>query len=425
VQSLGPRPESIRRAKARPPSLPESLLRPFIDLEPCARGPLYAQGIEQYWNALIDKRRPKFALQRTLPCPFRAQFLEEVELEGYQVEDPRELSSVLKSGRWATVCDTLDLWPGLTIDQQSRLVLLLHALCFYSLISRCIPTHEANIELDADKAELAYWGASARYVLGLPNRVADYGYADMSEFERIVVTAPQNSLASLNAVLKLLVHKTKVGAPIEEVAGWCARGERLLGLVVADADDFDRNLLLSRFHRAAGFIPQRYGDSAAVVRTMDLAEHYARAMVPADDAQKLVFLENLHPVMESRTKEALWIGDLDLALSRALRVIDLDPYDSKTWLELGQVRLKRSETVQAAEAYATAAVLGPPASAVGRHMAGHCFRDLGQPMLAAFFFRSALEVDPLAISPHDQIQALPDLPVLTSLKEWSLRSFEF
>jgi hypothetical protein len=44
-------------------------------------------------------------------------------------------------------------------------------------------------------------------------------------------------------------------------------------------------------------------------------------------------------------------------------------------------------------------------------------------MLAAFFFKAAFEIDPLAISPHEQIQALPDLPVLAALKEWSLRSF--
>jgi hypothetical protein len=58
-------------------------------------------------------------------------------------------------------------------------------------------------------------------------------------------------------------------------------------------------------------------------------------------------------------------------------------------------------------------------------MAAVCFRDLDQPFLAAIFFKAAVEVDPLAISPREQIQALPDLPALTALKEWSLRSFRF
>jgi len=57
-------------------------------------------------------------------------------------------------------------------------------------------------------------------------------------------------------------------------------------------------------------------------------------------------------------------------------------------------------------------------------MAGLCFRDLGKPLLAAYFFQAAIESDSQAISPHDEIQRLPKLPVLAALKEWSLRSFE-
>ena len=224
--------------------------------------------------------------------------------------------------------------------------------------------------------------------------------------------------------MTVLVHKAKVGAPVEELAEWRARSERNLETAIAKRDDFTRALLLSRFYRAAAFVPQRHGDRAEVVRMMDVAEHHARAMVPADEAQELLRLENLYPVLESRTKEALWLGDLDLALAYAQALIDLDPYDSRAWLELGEVRLKRNECAPAAEAYAVAATLGPPSSAVGRHMAGLCFRQLGQPLLAAFFFKASIEVDALSISPHDEIQRLPDLPVLAALKDWSLRSFE-
>jgi len=417
---------SVKRYGRGPPLLCEQLLRPFIDLEPCARGPLYAQGVEQYWNAFAGSDRPRFALQRTLPRAFRQLFLDEARLRDYQVEDPRELPSALRSDRWSSVCDALKVWPDLTVDQQCRLVLLLHALCFYSLISSCVPvSQESNIELNPDRAELAYWGASARYVLGLEDRVADYGNADMSEFGRIALTFPQDDPVALNAAIKLLAHGAKTNAPVEELEVWRSRAERILEMVVAKAEVFTSNLLTSRFYRAAAFVPQYYRDQAEVVRTMDLAERHALAMVPSDDAQNLLFLENLHPVLESRTKEAIWIGDLDLALSRALLVVDLDPYDSRTWLELGQVRLKRNEPSLAAEAYAMAAIIGPPASAIARHMVGRCIRDLGQTTLSAFLFQSALAVDQRAISPHEQIESLPDLPVFEALKEWSLRSFDF
>jgi hypothetical protein len=66
-------------------------------------------------------------------------------------------------------------------------------------------------------------------------------------------------------------------------------------------------------------------------------------------------------------------------------------------------------------------MLGPPASAVARHMAGLCFKKLGQDMLAAFFFADTLECDPLGISPRHRINELPRLAVLDVLKQWNNR----
>jgi tetratricopeptide (TPR) repeat protein len=409
----------------RCPSVAEALLRPFVDLNPCERGPLCARGMEQYWIAFTDTHRPRFALQRILPSTFRAQFLEEAGLPAYHVEDPREVPAAIQSSRWRLMCEALNHWPELTTDQQCRLVLLLHGLCFYSLLSNQVHEgHEAEIISQPDQTELAYRRASARYTLGTPDRVADYGAADLSQLERIAIIASPHPAIALNAALKLLVHRAKVGSPVEEMIHWRSRAEQSIEALASTHDEFNFALLLSRFYRAAAFIPQRLGDRTEVVRMMDLAERFALAVVPVNEAQELLRLENLHPLMQSRTKEALWLGDFDLALTRAQYVINVDPYDSRTWLELGQVRLQRKEYAAAAEAYAAGAMLGPPASAIGRHMAGVCFRHLGQPLLAAFFFQGALEVDPRGISPHNEIQDLPDLPALAPLKDWSLRSFE-
>jgi tetratricopeptide (TPR) repeat protein len=259
--------------------------------------------------------------------------------------------------------------------------------------------------------------------LGLRDRVAEYYGADLSEFEQILAFAPSDHPAAFNAAVKILVHKAKVGVPTKELVTWRDRSEKILQGVIVRSSQLERDLLLSGFYRAAAFIPQRKGERKEVIRIMEHSERYAVAMRPTNDAEELLYLENLHPVLESRTKEALWLGDLNLALSRALRVVELDPYDSRAWCELGQVRLSREEYSKAAEAYASAALLGPPASAIGRYMAGLCFRNLGQPMLAGFFQKAALEIDPLGISPHDEIQRLPDEPILLALKEWSQRSF--
>jgi tetratricopeptide (TPR) repeat protein len=405
-------------------SLAKLLLRPFIDLEPCARGPLCALGIEQYWTAFADPDCPRFVLQRILPHSFRLQLLREASCLEYQVEDPREVPPDLRSERWGILCAALDVWPTLTIDGQCRLALLLHALCLYSLISSQIPdVSDAEIAADPDFAELAYRRAVARYVLNLSGVVADYGHADLRELERVAATAPPR-VVTLNAALKILVHKAKSRVPVDELVQWRERTAGILEAIVAECDEFTLALLRSRFYRAAAFIPQRIGDRDQVVWMMDLAERHGREMSATNKAQGILRLENLYPLLESRIKEAIWLGNLDSALTRAQALVDLDPYDSRAWIELGHVYFRRGDWAHAAEAFVVSATLGAPATAVGHHMAGLCFRRLGHPALAAHFFKSSLETDPHAISPHDQIQSLPDLPVFSALKQWSVQVFE-
>jgi hypothetical protein len=78
--------------------------------------------------------------------------------------------------------------------------------------------------------------------------------------------------------------------------------------------------------------------------------------------------------------------------------------------------------VLAAEAYVIAGMPGPPASAIGRHMAAPCFGKLGQPSLAGCLFKEAREVAPLGISSRGGIGKPPDLAVLHALKECSRRT---
>jgi tetratricopeptide (TPR) repeat protein len=222
-----------------------------------------------------------------------------------------------------------------------------------------------------------------------------------------------------NATAKVFVHNAKNRCDTAELVRWGNRFEAALANTIAGADEFTAGLFTSRFYRGLGFLPQLAGDTKEMERTMDLAESHALSIKPSTTAQHLLYREKLHAVMESRTKEALWLGDRDAALSRSRKVIEVDPYDSKAWVELGEIHYLRQEWRVASEAYSTAALLGPPASAVGRYMAALCFRKLGQDMLAALFLKDAIECDPLGISSRHQINELPDVPVLKALKDWN------
>jgi hypothetical protein len=401
------------------------LLRPYLDLAPLDVGPLHAQSLEEGWRAFNDPSSAWFIPQRAMSPGFRMQVAEEAGGK-YALSDPRELHEQLRTDRWSRVCEALDGWTDLSIDRKCRLASLLHSMCLYQPLLALIPGASFVVRgAEPGAIQLAFWRASASYIQNVPKRISDYRSADMSLFEDIALHRQDAIPACFNATTKVFVHKAKTGAAAADLIIWGKRFENALARATVGMDAFTAELHTRRFYRAMGFLPQRSGDRSGVVRTMDLAEHHAHKMEPTTSAEVLLHHENLHALMESRTKEALWLGDRDLALTRTLKVVEVDPYDSKAWVEVGEVRHRRAEWREAAQAYATAALLGPPASAVGRHLAGVCLRKLDLDSLATLFFKDTLEIDPLGISPREEIQKLADMPVMKALKTWSRNTTEW
>jgi tetratricopeptide (TPR) repeat protein len=397
------------------------LLRPYLDLAEFNGGPLHAQNLEECWRSFVEPASPPFVPQRALSPGFRIQLAREAG-QAHAITDPRQLSESLRSDRWRRLCAGLDEWTSLRDDEKCRLASLLHSMCFYQPLLDLIPNENFEAGRAApETVRLAFWRASAHYVHHLPERTSDYPAADMSVFEDIALNAPTVVPECFNATTKVFVHKAKNRCEIADLVKWSSRLEAALVRTIAGTDEFTTGLFTSRFYRGLGFLPQLAGDRNEMARVMDLAESHARNIKPEKPSQYLLYRENLHAVMESRTKEALWLGDKDEALSRSLKVTEVDPCDSKAWVELGEIRYFRQEWKEASEAYSTAAMLGPPASAIGRYMAGQCFRKLGQDMLAAFFLKDTLECDPLGISPRHRINELPKVAVLDALKHWNNR----
>jgi tetratricopeptide (TPR) repeat protein len=401
------------------------MLRPYLDLAPVDTGPLHVQSIEEGWRAFAADACPRFLPQRAMPSGFRLQLGEEAGVP-YAVNDPRQLPEHLRSERWQMLCDCLDNWNDLSRDRQCRLASLLHSMCLYFLLLQLIPaTNEEANSNDADAIHLAFWRASAGFMSKRLTKATSFQHEEMNPFRRIALNVSNPVPDGFNATAKIFVHMAKTRAPIGELAEWGALFEKALQAATAGMDEFSAELYTSRFYRGYGFLPQRDGDKREVVRVMDLAERHARRMKPVTSAQTVLYRENLHALLESRTKEALWLGDKDLALHRALGVIEIDPFDAKAWAEVGEIRYLREELRKAAEAYAVAAMLGPPASAVGRYMLGACLRKLDLPLVSALLFKDTLETDPLGVSPRMQIRDLPDLEALEALKRWSEATVTF
>lgn len=395
------------------------LLRPYLDLGPLQVGPTHAKSIDAGWQAYADPDSPSFFPQRALSPGFRVQLAEQAGAL-YAVSDPRDLAEDLRTDRWRKLCQDLELWPKLSSARKCRLAALLHSMCLYEPLLKLIPEDWVNTS-DADPciAQLAFCRASAKFMHDLPKRTSSYDPVTMSAFENIAIDDRSRAPVRFNATAMVFVQKAKARAPLAELDDWSRRFEMAFAAVADGENGFTAQLFKSRFYRGMGFLPQHAGDREALVKTMDVAEHHARDLTPATPAQEILQRENLHAVLESRTKEALWLDDLDLAASRAAELTRVDPYDSKVWAELGQVHYLQENWQRAAEEYVVAAMLGPPASSVGRHMAGVCFRKLGLDFLAGFLFKETLEIDPLGISSRQEIFDLPDIEVLDTLKQWA------
>ncbi|ANW03965.1 hypothetical protein [Bradyrhizobium icense] len=395
------------------------LLRPYLDLGPCQAGPTHAKSIEAGWQAYADPDGPIFLPQRALSPGFRVQLAEQAGAP-YAVSDPRDLAEDLRTDRWRKLCHDLELWPKLSSARKYRLAVLLHSMCFYELLLKLIPQDwPGGGDSDPSIAQLVFCRASAKFMHELPRRRSGYESEIMAAFENIAVDDRSDGPVRFNATAMVFVQKAKARASLAELDDWSKRLEIAFAAVKDDENAFTAQLFESRFHRGMGFLPQAAGDRELMIRTMDMAERRARDLAPTTAADEILYRENLHAVLESRTKEALWLNDLDLAALRAVELTRVDPFDSKAWVELGQVHYLQENWQRAAEEYIVAAMLGPPASSVGRYMAGVCLRKLGLDFLAAFLFKETQEIDPIGISSRQEIFDLPEIEVLDTLKQWA------
>ena len=390
-------PAAGREALEAPATLVGFLNAPLIGLLPFIRGPLYSQAIDHYWRSFERfDREGLFWIQRTLPRQFRNGVAREARALSHVVEDPRAVPAHLRSERWETLCRAVDSWSDLPANRQVRLAGLLHALCFYRVTLR-LTRHRPFRLASPDDVLLAYWRASARYMAELPQHVREYSFADMGDFERIARDGRRHPVMQFLASIKLLVHEAKTRGRIDVLRAAAARSGGLLA-EAARGPAFFHHLYTSHFNRAVAMVSQAEAKPLDVARHMDLAERHARAMAPRSAAERVLRRENLHPVLESRLKEAIWRGRHERAVQLAREVLSIDPYDPKSWMELGEALALNDRLREAAEAYASAAVLGPPASVIGLHMAGVCFHRAGSPRMAYTFFLQSVGRDPSAQS---------------------------
>jgi hypothetical protein len=396
------------------------LFRPYLNLsDPGRYTPLHAWRAPFAFDALQTKNY-YFRLQRTLPASFRNSLTEIGGLQDYNVDTPLRLSVELQTPRWSELCDQVKRFGTLSTLQRALVSNVLNTLGFFDMVLSLNPRRP--ISWDEDGSLLALTVAIAQYVNYLDGRNRDYS---IRVFEEIATHAPHQSVVRLIAILHMIVQNARLTKNVEAVGYWNEIGLACLNQLQAVVDPFMVAILSSRYYRGASFYGFMIGDPARVVADMNRAEMHANAAQSEGDPRRdIIRNENFYPLMESRSKEAIWIGDHDLAEARLRRVIEVDPYDAKIWIELAELLASTTRYREAAAAYHRAARLGPPGREIAWFMAGQCHEKLDETEMAMSCYWNALQIDPLGISSLQKLRTAAETANDQALAYWAQHTYE-
>jgi len=199
---------------------------------------------------------------------------------------------------------------------------------------------------------------------------------------------------------------------------WRSRGLLLLNSILhcASFSSAEHLLLESRFWRFAAFVPFLRGESDALKQEGDLYLMKAREAA----AGGVYGFENLYAALETRARIAEWMGDLLGALDYLQELAtEVDPWDGKVWLNIGDLKQKLGRYADAAAAFVRAARLGPPTSDIGWYRAACCYEDLGDVEEAVRSHLRSLAGYPLGKSPLMEIARLTKITGDAYLRSWA------
>ncbi len=391
------------------------LNRPYFDLGPSNGGAIHVSGIEISYRSLIEDKLYN-GLQASLCSKFRKKLIKETGLVQYEANNPLQLSVELRTERWQKLCDYLSHYQELKPLTQFNLIDLLNRLCFYQVVLDYVPEiSQEEIASNPFLARIASRRVFAKMMLGFDSVSYDF----INDFEMIANSTSSGSLAKINCILLLVVQYAKTFSNLEKAKYWREVAEKEIQAVKEKVDDFVYQVLISIYYRSVVFIPLLQGNKEQVVREMDLSESYANSVKGKDKWQEILAEENRTVLFESRTKEALWLRDFDLAEERARQLVQKDPLDPKYHVELGEVLFKQNKLEKALNSYRSAIRLGAPYTEISWFMAGQCYHLLGDLEMACDYYLNCLKCDPLAISAVQQLAELSPHLGEPTLVNWS------
>jgi tetratricopeptide (TPR) repeat protein len=355
------------------------LYRPYIDLTPEApEGNPQTKGLLLALASVKDET-DRARIHGLYPTSWRNELFQQAGIS----------DDLIPESFWDEV-NTVQ--PG---DQAVRIYWLLHRAFLHEKI--LYYTEEPKDLSNKIGSEVALIRAMARHALG-----------KTPGFVRVAKESAAGSWAAIEATYFLAALTAKNTGDPDRVERWAVEHHNHILTAAPNIDNHDLSKLLSRYYRVHAFIPQFRNNNAEMIADMDKAEVFASGMDRdtedhATEARTLTFA-----MLESRCKEALHIGDIALAIERALAAIRQAPLRPAGYLALGQSLAEDKDYERAITAYRTAARYGPPDTEVAWFSIGYCWEQLDAPDAAMEAYLAALNIDPLGISSYEQLIGVCD-----------------
>ena len=391
-------------------------LQIYLDLShPADHAPLH---VWRPWLSWLKMRgeRPLMSsnLQRLLPPGFRRSLARERPAYIVAIRDPGEIQKTHVSANWAFLQECVSNYATLACELRYATLSTLLALGFFEK-ARDIQCPPSDDQIRTDHTQASIGCAIAAATVALASQYDNQ--LDLSPLERVASLAPVGSQPRFEASIELVVQCAKHTNDLLNARRWRINARKSLDEIRRERlNSFEMALLESRFYRSAAFVPFMEGDRDGVVREMELCEYHARLALGNTFDERILERENLVPMLQSRAKEARWLGDLALAKTRLQLAVNADPRDSIRWAELGEIELDTGNPEAAHRCYLIAATHSPPGSCLAWHMAGEAAYLCGDLELACAHYYEALKIDPMCTSAAQRLrQFAPGSPRTQSL----------
>ncbi|MFI6172494.1 hypothetical protein ACIBCN_37340 [Nocardia sp. NPDC051052] len=374
------------------PGIEFELLRPYFDLGAAAiEPPSHVIGLEFAVAAVSDADAPQLPIQHRPGPAFRTRITAAANMSRYAVTDPAALPLELRTQRWQLLCDRLADFPRLSPPAQSAVTLLLSSLGFYETMT------ELGRHLTADDPACLVSLARVAHARSACRRTPAARQQSVRALETVEACADLSIRTRLAAAITLVVlHARGPLASARQLARYCRLADAQAERLRPSAHWLDA-LAVSTYWRAVSFEPYLAGDIERTREQLDRAERHARELPDETAIQHGLRWMNIHPLLETRSIEMAWAGDLDRAVRYADELTRVDPMDGKTHIRLGDLYLRRHEPHAARRAYLAAAALGAPYASLAWYKSARTAED------SDIFRRLALACanneDPAALSP--------------------------